>query len=54
MVSGFKAGTDRIPVQDYASAPAVASAGGNTVLGFSDRTQVTPRGVASLSAPAFS
>ena len=54
VVSGFKVGTDRISAQGYASAPTVASAGGNTVLGFSDHAQVTLLGVASLPASAYS
>ncbi len=54
VVSGFKVGTDRISAQGYASAPTVAAAGGNTVLGFSDHAQVTLLGVASLPASAYS
>ncbi len=48
VVSGFRAGTDRVSAQGYAAAPTVASANGNTVLTFSDRTRVTLLGVASL------
>ena len=54
VVAGFKVGTDRISAQGYASAPAVATAGGSTVLSFSDHAQVTLLGVASLPGSAFS
>lgn len=53
-VSGFRPGTDRISAQGYASGPTVAAAGGSTVLTFSDHTQVTLLGVASLPGAAFS
>ncbi len=53
-VAGFKVGTDRISAQGYAAAPTLATAGGSTVLSFSDHTQVTLLGVASLPASAYS
>ena len=53
VVSGFRAGTDHVAARGYAAAPAVASAGGNTVLGFADNTRVTLLGVASLPGGAF-
>ncbi len=54
VVSGFRTATDHISAQGYAAAPVVASGGGNTVLTFSDHTQVTLLGVASLPGAAFS
>ena len=53
VVSGFRTATDRISTQGYATAPVIATSGGNTVLTFSDRTQVTLLGVASLPGAAF-
>ena len=53
-VSGFRVGTDHVAARGYATAPTQTSAGGNTVLAFSDHTQVTLLGVASLPASAFS
>ncbi len=53
-VAGSKDGTDRISAQGHAAAPAVATAGGSTVPSFSDHTQVTLLGVASLPASAYS
>lgn len=53
VVSGFRVGVDHVAARGYAGAPSVASAGGNTVLGFSDHTQVTLLGVASLPGGAF-
>lgn len=53
-VSGFRVGTDHVAARGYASGPTQTSAGGNTVLGFSDHTQVTLLGVTSLPASAFS
>ncbi len=54
VVSGFRTATDRISVQGYAAAPVVATGGGNTVLTFSDHTQITLLGVASLPGASFS
>ncbi len=54
VVSGFRTATDHISAQGYAAAPVVATSGGNTVLTFSDHTQVTLLGVASLPSAAFS
>ena len=54
VVSGFRTATDRISAQGYAAAPVVTTGGGNTVLTFSDHTQVTLLGVASLPGAAFS
>ncbi len=54
VVSGFRTAIDHISAQGYAAAPVVASGGGNTVLTFSDHTQVTLLGVASLPGAAFS
>lgn len=54
VVSGFRTAADHISAQGYAAAPVVASGGGNTVLTFSDHTQVTLLGVASLPGAAFS
>ncbi|MGI3776066.1 MAG: beta strand repeat-containing protein [Janthinobacterium lividum] len=48
VVSGFRAGIDRVSAQGYAAGPVVASGGGSTVLTFSDQTRVTLLGVASL------
>ena len=53
LVSGFRVGTDHVAARGYAAAPTVASAGGNTVLGFSDHTRVTLLGVATLPGAAF-
>ncbi len=53
-VSGFRVGIDHVAARGYASGPTQTSAGGNTVLGFSDHTQVTLLGVTSLPASAFS
>ena len=53
VVSGFRVGTDHLAARGYASAPTQAVMGGNTVLGFSDHTQVTLLGVAALPASAF-
>ena len=54
VVSGFRTVTDHISAQGYAAAPVVATGSGNTVLTFSDHTQVTLLGVASLPSAAFS
>ncbi len=54
VVSGFRTATDRISAQGYAAGPAVTTGGGNTVLTFSDHTQVTLLGVASLPGATFS
>lgn len=53
VVSGFRPATDRIAAQGYAGAPTITAAGGNTVLGFSDRTQVTLLGVVSVPGSVF-
>ena len=53
VVSGFRTATDRISAQGYAAGPVVTTGGGNTVLTFSDHTQVTLLGVASLPGAAF-
>ncbi len=53
-VSGFRVGTDFLAARGYASGPTQTVVGGNTVLSFSDHTQVTLLGVASLPASAFS
>ena len=52
-VSGFRVGTDHVAARGYAGGPTQAVIGGNTVLGFSDHTQVTLLGVAVLPASAF-
>ena len=54
VVSGFRPATDRVSAQGYAAAPVVATSGGNTLLTFSDHTQVTLLGVTSLPGGAFS
>ncbi len=54
VVSGFRPASDRISAQGYAAAPTVASAGGNTVLGFADDTRITLLGVTSLPGGALS
>ena len=53
VVSGFRVGTDHLAARGYASAPQQTTAGGNTVLTFSDNTRVTLLGVASLPGAAF-
>ncbi len=53
-VSGFRVGIDHVAARGYASGPTQTAAGGNTVLAFSDHTQVTLLGVASLPASTFS
>lgn len=53
MVSGFRVGTDHLAARGYSSAPQQATAGGNTVLTFSDNTRVTLLGVVSLPGTAF-
>ncbi len=52
-VSGFRVGTDHVAARGYAIGPTQTSAGGSTVLEFSDHTRVTLPGVASLPASAF-
>ena len=52
-VSGFRVGTDHLAARGYGSAPQQATAGGNTVLTFSDNTRVTLLGVASVPESAF-
>ncbi|MGI3778829.1 MAG: calcium-binding protein [Janthinobacterium lividum] len=54
VVSGFRVGTDHVSALGYAAGPTVTATAGGTVLGFSDSTQVTLLGVASLPPSAYS